>query len=275
MQFRVLGVPEVHDDVADRWVPLTSPKQRQLLGALLARPGVPVPMARLIEELWNGRAPGKAVNALQAHVSRLRQLLIEAEPSRANSPRLIARDTGYVLQVRPEELDSARFRTGTARAVALLDSDPRAARALLKEALGLWRGPAMAGSTSGPLCAGAAAELEEERLTALQALYDVQLRLGPRREAVGELRRITAAHPGRERFGGGRPWERAVEQGPDLPPVPAAAAGTGAGDGGELLRLRARVDELVDEQRLLRTQVERLSLLLARRGRAPGALTRR
>ncbi|MFF8101267.1 BTAD domain-containing putative transcriptional regulator [Streptomyces sp. NPDC016640] len=268
MQFRVLGVPEVHDDVADRWVPLTSPKQRQLLGALLARPGVPVPTARLIEELWSGRAPGKAVNALQAHVSRLRQLLIEAEPSRANTPRLMARDTGYVLQARPEELDSARFRLATARAVSLLGSDPRAARVLLKEALELWRGPAMAGSTGGPLCAGAAAELEEERLSALEALYDVQLRLGPHREAVGELRRLTAAHPGRERFGGGRPWEA------DLPPVTAAAA-PGPGDGGELLRLRARVDELVDEQRLLRSQVERLSLLLTRRGRAPGALTHR
>ncbi|MFF5160908.1 BTAD domain-containing putative transcriptional regulator [Streptomyces sp. NPDC000348] len=237
MQFRVLGVPELHDDVADRWVPLTSPKQRQLLGALLVRPGVPVPTDRLIEELWSGGAPSKAVNALQAHVSRLRQLLIEAEPSRANTPRLVARDTGYVLEARPEELDSARFRLGAARAAALLAGDPRAACALLKEALGLWRGPAMAGSTSGPLCAGAAAELEEERLAARKLLYDTYLRLGLRHQAVPELRGPAPVTPG---------------------------------DRGELVRLRARVDELVDEQRLLRSQVEELSLLLG-----SGALSRR
>ncbi|MFG3250089.1 BTAD domain-containing putative transcriptional regulator [Streptomyces sp. NPDC048187] len=238
MRFRVLGVPEVHDDVADRRVPLTSPKQRQLLGALLVRPGVPVPMERLIEELWSGGAPGKAVNALQAHVSRLRQLLIEAEPSRANAPRLVARDTGYVLEARPEELDSARFLRDTARARALVDGDPRTACALLTEALGLWRGPAMAGSTSGPLCAGAAAELEEVRRSVQKLLYDIQSRLG--------LRHRTAA-PGPRR---------------PAPVVP--------GDRGELVRLRARVDELVDEQRLLRSQVEELSLLLGSR-----ALSRR
>lgn len=232
MRFRVLGVPEVHDDAGDRRVPLTSPKQRQLLGALLVRPGEPVAMERLIEELWSGGAPGKAVNALQAHVSRLRQLLIEAEPSRANTPRLVARDTGYVLEARPEELDSARFLLGAARARTLLGSDPRTACALFTEALGLWRGPAMAGSTSGPLCAGAAAELEEERRSVQKLLYDAQSRLGLRHRAS---------------------------------PVPVPA-----GDRGELVRLRARVDELVDEQRLLRSQVEELSLLLGSR-----ALSRR
>lgn len=249
MQFRVLGVPEVHDDVADRWVPLTSPKQRQLLGALLVRPGVPVPAARLIDELWRGCAPGKAVNALQAHASRLRQLLIEAEPSRANMPRLVARDTGYVLEARPEELDSARFRLGVAKAGTLLAGDPLGACALLEEALGLWRGPAMAGSTSGPLCAGAAAELEEERLAALELLYETRARAG------------SAAAPG-------DPCP------PDLPrrPLPVRGGG-GAGrpeEGGELGRLRARVDELVDEQRLLRFQVEQLSLLVgSAAGRGP------
>lgn len=59
MRFRVLGVPEVHDDVGDRRVPLTSPKQRQLLGALLVRPGEPVAMERLIEELWSGARPAR------------------------------------------------------------------------------------------------------------------------------------------------------------------------------------------------------------------------
>ena len=41
-------------------------------------------------------------------------------------------------------------------------------------------------------------------------------------------------------------------------------------EGGELGRLRARVDELVDEQRLLRFQVEQLSLLVgSAAGRGP------
>ncbi|MFI1399326.1 BTAD domain-containing putative transcriptional regulator [Streptomyces sp. NPDC020681] len=200
MQFRVLGPPEIYDEVRQRSVQLTSPKQRVLLGVLLVRMGSPVPTEALINELWGRNAPDKAINALQAHVSRLRQQLIEVEPSRANTPRLVARGSGYLLQARPDELDSVQFRLQVARAQRQLESDPQAATLLLRKALKLWRGPALDGGSHGPLCSGVAARLEEERLLALEDLCDASLRLGQHRQVVGQLEELVAAHPLRERF---------------------------------------------------------------------------
>ncbi|MEU0102476.1 BTAD domain-containing putative transcriptional regulator [Streptomyces sp. NPDC006267] len=200
MQFRVLGAPEIYDDVRRRSIPLNSPKQRVLLGVLLVRMDSVVPTDTLINELWGHNAPDKAVNALQAHVSRLRQQLIEAEPPRANTPRLIARGAGYLLQARPEELDSVQFRLQTARARRQLAKDPEAAAALLRRALGLWRGAALDGGSHGPLCAGVAARLEEERLAALEDLCDASIRLGRHRQVIGRLEELVSAHPLRERF---------------------------------------------------------------------------
>ncbi|MEU6057339.1 BTAD domain-containing putative transcriptional regulator [Streptomyces sp. NPDC047097] len=200
MQFRVLGTPEIYDDVRRRSFPLNSPKQRVLLGVLLVRVDSVVPTGALINELWGRNAPDKAINALQAHVSRLRQQLIEVEPPRANTPRLIARGSGYLLQARPDELDSVRFRLQTARARRQLTTDPDAAAALLRRALGLWRGPALDGGSHGPLCAGVAARLEEERLLALEDLCDASIRAGRHRQVVGRLEELVAAHPLRERF---------------------------------------------------------------------------
>ena len=102
-----------------------------LLGALLMRAQAPVPTDELIFELWGNNAPDKAGNALQAHVSRLRQQLIEVEPSRASCPRLVARGQGYLLQARPEEFDSVQFRLQVARAGRQLEADPRTASVLL------------------------------------------------------------------------------------------------------------------------------------------------
>lgn len=200
MQFRVLGRPEIYDEVGQRRVQLTSPKQRVLLGALLVHMGSPVPTEGLINELWGHNPPEKASNALQAHVSRLRQQLIEVEPSRANTPRLVARGSGYLLQARPEEVDSVQFRLQVARAQRQLPSDPHTACGLLRKALKLWRGPALDGGSHGPLCAGAAARLEEERLLALEDLCDASIRLGQHRQVVGQLEKLVAAHPLRERF---------------------------------------------------------------------------
>ncbi|MBT2389531.1 winged helix-turn-helix domain-containing protein [Streptomyces sp. ISL-1] len=299
MQFRVLGPPEIYDEVRQRSVRLTSPKQRVLLGVLLVRMGSPVPAEALINELWGRHAPDKAGNALQAHVSRLRQQLIEVEPSRANTPRLVARGSGYLLQARPDELDSVQFRLQVARAQRELKTDPHTACELLRKALKLWRGPALDGGSHGPLCAGVAARLEEERLLALEDLCDASLRLGQHRQVVGQLKELVVAHPLRDRFRdqlalslqrcgrqsdaraahvravrlrqiheGGSRWH-----GPDAAehhPVAgesrdADLAGRDGASGLELVRLRRRVDQLTSEQHTLRSEVERLMALVEER----------
>ncbi|WP_371624208.1 AfsR/SARP family transcriptional regulator [Streptomyces sp. NBC_01116] len=306
MQFRVLGAPEIYDDVRRRSIPLNSPKQRVLLGVLLVRLDSVVPTDTLINELWGRNAPDKAINALQAHVSRLRQQLIEAEPPRANTPRLIARGSGYLLQAGPEELDSVQFRLRTARARRQLATDPEAAAALLRRALGLWRGPALDGASHGPLCAGVAARLEEERLSAVEDLCEASLRLGRHRQVIGRLEELVSVHPQRERFReqlalalqrSGASTVRRLRapeddrggHGSAVRQIHEAGHGRGGlwalehdgeegvgdqahpheeGDDLEVVRLRRRVDQLSSEQRSMRAELDRLTALVERGGTA-------
>lgn len=146
MQFRILGSPELYDEKRHRRIPLTSPKQRLLLGTLLARPNSPVPRERLIRELWGALPPRKARNTLNAHVSGLRKVLLEVEPERAHTPRIVARAAGYLLEVRPAETDSGRFCLAVAQAQRVAQDDPRGAYDSLRRALGLWRGSALEGA---------------------------------------------------------------------------------------------------------------------------------
>ncbi|MET7615481.1 AfsR/SARP family transcriptional regulator [Streptomyces sp. NPDC005408] len=200
MQFRILGSPELYDEKRHRRIPLTSPKQRLLLGTLLSRPNSPVPRERLIRELWGALPPLKARNTLNAHVSGLRKALLDVEPERAGAPRLVARAAGYLLEARPAETDSGRFCLAVAQAQRIAPDDPQGAYDSLRRALGLWRGTALEGGSHGPVCAALVARLEEERLQALQILFDCALRAGEHRRIIPELEELTAAQPLRERF---------------------------------------------------------------------------
>src|SRR5919108_6408627 len=99
VDFRVLGSLEVVD--RGREIPLGGAKQRAVLAVLLLHAGEVVSVDRLIDELWGDEPPATAVKTLQAHVSRLRRALNGAEDG-----RLETRGHGYVLHVRPGELDA-------------------------------------------------------------------------------------------------------------------------------------------------------------------------
>ncbi|MGW2221418.1 AfsR/SARP family transcriptional regulator, partial [Nonomuraea sp. NPDC001684] len=74
MRFGVLGPLAVWDDEG-RPVKIVESKVRALLADLLVHEGRPVSADRLIDDLWGDEPPGRAGNALQAKVSRLRAAL--------------------------------------------------------------------------------------------------------------------------------------------------------------------------------------------------------
>jgi DNA-binding SARP family transcriptional activator/Flp pilus assembly protein TadD len=201
MDFRILGPLEASEN--GRVLPLGAPKERVLLASLLLRANRVVATDRLIEVLWGAFPPDTARATLQTYVLRLRRAL---QPSRgAPSPPLIAtRPPGYVLQVRPEEVDLHRFErlVGEARgAMAGGGTDPAAK--LLRQALGLWRGPALGDVASmSPLLMGEAARLEEARHAALEERIEAELALGWHVRLVGELEALVAEQPLRERAHG-------------------------------------------------------------------------
>jgi DNA-binding SARP family transcriptional activator/class 3 adenylate cyclase len=202
VEFRILGPLEVLDAQGQR-LALGGPKQRALLAVLLLHAGQVVAVERLIDELWGEDPPDTAAHILQVYVANLRKAVEPARPRRAAGGVLRTQAPGYLVDVGPDELDLVRFErlAGDGRA-ALAAGDPAGAARLLREAVGLWRGPALADVTLAASGQGELVRLEERRLAALEDRIEAELALGRHAELVGELQALVAAHPLRERLWG-------------------------------------------------------------------------
>ncbi|MEU3254367.1 AfsR/SARP family transcriptional regulator [Streptomyces sp. NPDC006997] len=198
MRFRVLGTVAVGTGGAYHAVP--GRRQRVLLASLLVRAPAVVPASTLYDELWTDSRPVTVENALQAHVSRLRRALVRATGDPA-ADVLRTHGSGYRLDVSPDDIDLHRFRAYVRRSHrALAGNDLSAARELLDRALALWQGVPLGDAAVGPLCRSAVAEWEEEYLSAREDAHWLRIRAGEPMRAVGELKRMSIAHPGRERI---------------------------------------------------------------------------
>lgn len=191
MEFRLLGPLELEGEQGI--VPLGSGKQRALLAVLLLHANEHVSRERLIDELWGDEPPASAAHSLEVYVSRLRKTLQEA----GGDGLLETRGTGYMLGVENGSSDALRFERLLDEARA---SDPEQARALLHEALALWRGRALADlELPGSERAGVD-RLEQLRLIAFEDRIEADLALGRHATLVGELHVLVAEHPLRERL---------------------------------------------------------------------------
>src|SRR5215207_1697835 len=188
MYFRILGPLEVADD-DDRTLVIGAGRQRQLLAVLLLHANEFVASERLIEELWGEQPPETAAKALQGYISQLRKTL--------GSEVLLTRPGGYVLQVAPGELDAQRFEQLVEQARA---AEPREAGQALREALALWRGPALADFAYDDFARSEIDRLEERRLAALEQRMEADLALGRHADLVAELAALVAREPLRERL---------------------------------------------------------------------------
>ncbi|MFI6888096.1 BTAD domain-containing putative transcriptional regulator [Streptosporangium canum] len=191
---RVLG--SFVAEVGGEPVPLGGPRQRGVLALLVAARGQVVPVDRMIEDLWRGEPPARALMSLQAYVSNLRRLLEPGRPPRTPARLLVSAAPGYALRLPPEAVDAWRFEglLGQART----DTDLRAAQARLAEALGLWQGPAFAEVADEPWAAAETARLNELRLVATELRVAAGLRLGDPAAVVPEAERLTRDEPLRE-----------------------------------------------------------------------------
>ncbi|MCG5472092.1 AAA family ATPase [Micromonospora sp. LAH09] len=197
MLLRVLGPLEVEVDTGGP-VDLGGPRQRAVLALLLAARGEVVSVGRMIEELWRGDPPPRAIASLQAYVSHLRRLLEPARERRAPGRVLITAPPGYAIRVPADAVDAGRFEALLAEARAVNAADPRRARRLLGTGLDLWRGPAYAEFAEEPWAQPEVMRLKELRLAARELLLDVTVRCGDAAEAVPEAEVLTRQAPLRE-----------------------------------------------------------------------------
>jgi YVTN family beta-propeller protein len=196
VEYRILGPLRVLD--GEREIPLAAPKERALLAVLLLHAGTIVSRERLIDELWGDSPPTTAAKALNVRVSQLRKTLAHNR----HDP-IATRPPGYMLEVEPEKLDAARFERLVADArVRLAAGDAKAASLLLREALALWEGPALAGVELESTARNEARRLDDLRLAAQMDWIDCELALGLHEEMIGELQTLVAEHPLHERLRG-------------------------------------------------------------------------
>ena len=192
LQFRILGPLEVVGDHGP--LHLGGPKQRATLAILLLSVNRVVSVDRLADDLYSGAAPVTAVTQVQRQISELRKAL-------GTESTIDTRPPGYVLRVAPEQVDLRRFeRLAEEADRALSQTQARLAADLLREALDLWRGEALADFTYEPFARSAIERLEELRLAALEQRIEADLQLGRHAGVTAELEQLVAEHPLRERF---------------------------------------------------------------------------
>jgi len=193
MQVRMLG-PFQLEEGGGR-IPISGQRQRAVLASLLLRANEVVPSEQLLVDLWGEDSPSSAANSLQAAISRLRRVLPPG--------RLMTRAPGYALRIFPEELDVSQFEqlVSEGREALTAGAAEQAARAL-RQALSLWRGPALADFRYEPFAQAEIVRLEELHLTCVEERIEADLALGRASVLVAELQRLVGEHPVRERLRG-------------------------------------------------------------------------
>ncbi|MET8169242.1 BTAD domain-containing putative transcriptional regulator [Streptomyces sp. NPDC005329] len=194
MEFLVLGSLELRESGIP--IRVRGMRQQRLLALLLLHANRVVPMDALVDELWEDPPPSARPQVHNA-IRDLRRIL-----SASDGTSLVTVDVGYRLVVPEDAVDAHQF-AGRVRAAKAAERENRYAEAvrLLQSAVDLWRGEAFAGIQC-PTVSGAAVKLAEQRLTAVEDLVALRLKLGETGSLVGELHALIAEYPLREALRG-------------------------------------------------------------------------
>jgi predicted ATPase/DNA-binding SARP family transcriptional activator len=179
VQVSILGPLEVTEDGVP--VPIGGARLRTLVVRLAVGVGRVVTVDELADALWPRDAPADQGNSVRSLVARLRRVLPNPDVVRSAA-------AGYRLDLPESAVDAYEFeRLARSRGGA-------------REALALWRGPALADVRDAEFATAYAARLEEARLAAVEACAEADLAAGATGRLVAELTELAARHPLRERL---------------------------------------------------------------------------
>jgi predicted ATPase/DNA-binding SARP family transcriptional activator len=179
VQVAILGPLEVSDD-GGAPVVISGARLRDLVVRLALAGGRPVSTSELGDAVWGDEPPADLANALQTLVSRARRALGGARAVEQSA-------AGYRLAIKADDVDAFRFQ----RLLAEGRTD---------EAMGLWRGPALA--DAGDFAAPHAQRLERLRLDALVTRLAGEVADDPAGGNVALLEVLVANHPLHEKLAG-------------------------------------------------------------------------
>ena len=194
MKFRILGPLEI--EVGPERLELGGTRQQIVIATLLLNPNRVVTTDRLLEAIYGEDLPSTSRSQVQISISSLRRLLAV----HSHETIISTHGHGYVIQVDGGQLDSQEFERLVAGARAAHDANHLdQALAGYRDALRLWRGPALDGIDS-QLIRVAATRLDEQRIATNEDRVNLELELGRHHELVGELIELVEEFPLREQL---------------------------------------------------------------------------
>jgi len=206
MEFRILGPLYADPGIGGGPATIGQPLLRSALAVLLLRANMTCPSSFLIEALWDSEPPSCPAAALRVCISRLRRCLgdcavrLESVGPPGGRAPAHRQQRGYVMVVRPGELDVDEFTDLAAQAQAELDSgNAAAAAATFVHALALWGDPPLPDLPHSTVVAAAVEGLRAQRESVRDSLIDARLAAGEHEQVLGQLRAAVLADPGRER----------------------------------------------------------------------------
>ncbi|SNT52100.1 BTAD domain-containing putative transcriptional regulator [Rhodococcoides kyotonense] len=196
LSIHVLGPLRAQRD--GRAVDLAGPGRRTVLTRLALAKGAVVSTDLLIEDLWSGEPPPKALAALQVHVSNLRRVLEPDRKPRTPATVLISSSPGYALDLPVDAVDAWHFEQLLSTALRI--GDPEERLTLLGDALARWTGRPYQEVANTSWAAPEIARLDELQRTAVEERAQALLELGESPAVVvTDLTHHVLDNPGRER----------------------------------------------------------------------------
>lgn len=174
-------------------VDLGGPKQRSVLLRLVLAHGEVVSVDRLIEDLWAGEPPPKALAALQAYISHLRRVLEPGRERRAAARVIVSAAPGYCLRLPDEAVDIWAVEAGITAAEQAADRTAR-----LEGLVTAWSGDPYVEVRDALWAAPEVTRLAELRLATVEAHAAAQAALGNDAAVVRALEPTVRDHPARE-----------------------------------------------------------------------------
>ncbi|MFJ8844681.1 BTAD domain-containing putative transcriptional regulator [Streptomyces cyaneofuscatus] len=196
----MLGPLEVES--RGRPVPLGGSKQRAALGFLMLQPNQVVSTSQLLRALWSVEdAPTTARKILQNAIWGLRRALAEAGAGGGEGQAALRTQApGYVLEADRTRVDLHVFHSWVGEGRAHLTAGaPQEASALLRDALGLWRGPVLSDLVEIGVLWPELTTVQNTRLDVLEDFFEAQLACGNHYAVLGELAAMVENEPLRER----------------------------------------------------------------------------
>jgi DNA-binding SARP family transcriptional activator len=206
MEFRILGPLYVDAGTGSGPAVIRQPLLRSAMAVLLLRANMTCPTSLLSHALWANEGPTAPDAALRVCICRLRQCLGDAAdrlttvgPPGGRAPGY-RQQRGYVMAVRPGELDLDEFTDLAAQGQAELDAgNATAAAASFVQALTLWGDPPLPDLPENDAISDVIAKLNNQRRGIVDSLVDARLAAGEYEQVLGQLRGTVLADPTRER----------------------------------------------------------------------------